>query len=977
MGGVYSDPFNEIATVISISDPKKLGRVKVEYQDGSTSDWAYVLGSGKGVLSAQLIGSSCLIGKASGNSGDAFVLGFFSKNSDVATGGAPLQVPVIDEQAGAYRSPASPGDQGMRCNKGNSGRIYMVQNEVNQDLIVCLRRNNPQEGGEEVWNWKSLTNSKWVEKGFDPGVPSTTVTDYSEKKGIPECNQAMEGDVRDFSEDRKFRTFQIKCGRDENGSYVWRPAGATPVHTKTTLPDCTEKMHGMDVVLDEGLNSQRVTCLRYQGQMKWVNPGKREPVQFHREDPPISKQDFLDSKKPMPGLKADAAGGMAATDFVGNSAAEVLQMAAKSIPAALPTTPLGAALTAANALSGSFDGARLLTDIAKTVIVNNGTLPVDSIVSQISSALGSAGVIDSTTQGVLSTLGGVGDQLLRGAQNGTVDSALENIGRSALNQSISALSPQSSSVYFGYMAGGIAGALDVASSLNLPQIPQEVASVISPALSIGSSVLRSQPQAINKIVSGGVGQVGSTPLNETISSLEKIVPVTSEVAAAVGKEINAGSLGEVASTLSSFSNLPGMAQFSSGATNLPKLASTALQAVGLGKEFIGAFSGGIGLESLGSLLGVNPVAGLLGGLAGGLLGGGGGDCPCGPKCRKTEHFKDSDGNALLEKCGNVVANSASSYSPDGDPTKNNENSVAKILDLIPTKLGEELCIPNTSDLTQMIQNVKRLGEMADRLNSAKNADWPELWAEMTYTFETIEKAFKQTDNNITKVESIERKLIDGQYRLINKLMVGNESFFSKTLLSIITTSKAIQDVYKYVAVIDAKKKGGKAGVFATANLKEVFKNIAQVAALNSLSKKEASFISNSFLKTADKEWRALEPGGGLVDITKFVLGLLPVNVPAVFDKCLTKRDKNKSLSDSLQSKINSPTPPAPESLFFARLPASIPSLTPESLLPDSTAPSIAPLLPTLLPDSTAPSIASLLEQISYQQGRNESGEAQC
>ena len=208
-------------------------------------------------------------------------------------------------------------------------------------------------------------------------------------------------------------------------------------------------------------------------------------------------------------------------------------------------------------------------------------------------------------------------------------------------------------------------------------------------------------------------------------------------------------------------------------------------------------------------------------------------------------------------------------------------------------------------------------------------------------------------------------------------MVGNESFFSKTLLSIITTSKAIQDVYKYVAVIDAKKKGGKAGVFATANLKEVFKNIAQVAALNSLSKKEASFISNSFLKTADKEWRALEPGGGLVDITKFVLGLLPVNVPAVFDKCLTKRDKNKSLSDSLQSKINSPTPPAPESLFFARLPASIPSLTPESLLPDSTAPSIAPLLPTLLPDSTAPSIASLLEQISYQQGRNESGEAQC
>lgn len=962
MGGVYSDPFNEIATVISISDPKKLGRVKVEYQDGSTSDWAYVLGSGKGVLSAQLIGSSCLIGKASGNSGDAFVLGFFSKNSDVATGGAPLQIPVLDEQAGAYRSPASPGDQGMRCNKGNSGRIYMLQNEVNQDLVVCLRRNNPQEGGEEVWNWKSLTNSKWVEKGFDPGVPSTTVTDYSEKKGIPECNQAMEGDVRDFSEDRKFRTFQIKCGRDENGKYIWKPAGATPVHVRTTLPDCTEKMHGMDVVLDEGLNSQRVTCLRYQGQMKWVNPGKREPIQFHRQDAPISKEKFLDSKKPMEGLKSP--GGMGAGDSVGNSAAQVLQMAAKAIPAALPTTPLGAALKAAGAISGTFSGSELLSSIAKTVIVNNGTLPVNSIISQVSSALESAGVIDDATQAVLATLGGVGDQLLRGAQNGTVDTALENIGRSALNQSIQALSPAASSVYFGYMAGGIAGALDAASALNLSQIPQEVADVILPALSIGASVLKSQPQAISKIVSGGAGQAGSLPLNETISSLEKIVPVTAEVATAIGQVINTGELGEVAGALASFSNLPGMAKFSGGAADIPKLASTALQAVGLGKQFVEAFKGGIGLEDVGKLLGSNPVAGLLGGLAKNFLGGGGGgECPCDPKCRKTEHFKDSDGNALLEKCGNVVANSASSYAPEGDPTKNNENVVAKILDLIPTKLGEELCIPNTSDLTQMIQNVKRLGEMADRLNSAKNADWPELWAEMTYTFETIEKAFKQTDNNITKVESIERKLIDGQYRLINKLMVGNGSFFSKTLLSIITTSKAIQDVYKYVAVLDAKKKGGRAGVFATANLKEVFKNIAQIATLNSLSKKEALFISNNFLKTADKEWKALEPGGGLVDITSFVLGLLPVSVPAVFDKCLTKRDKNKTLSDSLLSKINSPVPPIPGSLFSSQLPASITEAAGAAGAAGS-------------PENQQ-SISSLLDQISYQQGRNESGEAQC
>lgn len=953
MGGVYSDPFNEVATIISVSDPKKLGRVKVEYQDGTTSDWAYVLGSGKGLLSAQLIGSNCLIGKAHGNSGDAFVLGFFNKNPNVASGGSPVQITTLDEQIGAYRSTASQGDQGMRCNKGNAGRIYLLQNEVNQDVVVCIRRNNPQEGGEEVWNWKSLTGGKWIEKGFDPGVPSTSVTDYSEKRGIPECSQATDGDVRDFAEDRKFRTFQIKCGKDEDGNYSWKPGGATPVFSRDLLPDCTAAVHGMDAILDEGLNSQRISCLRYQGDMKWINPGKREPIQFHRQDAPMGKKAFLKSKTPMKGLAAKS--GMGAGDSVGNSAAQVLQMAAKAIPAALPTTPLGAALKAANALSGAFDGAKLLTDIAKTVIVNNGTLPVDSIVSQISSALGSSGVIDSTTQGILTTLGDVGAQLLRGVQNDSVNASLENIGQTALNQSIRALSPEASSVYFGYMAGGIAGALDTASALKLPQLPAEIADVIKPALSVGAGVLRSQPQAINSIIGGGMGQSGSAPLNEAVSSLEKIIPVTASVASGITSAINSGDLGEVASTLASFSNLPGIAKFAGGATDIPQLASTALQAIGLGKQFADVLKGGIGLESLGSLLGSNPVAGLLGGLTKGLFGGGGGgECPCDPKCRKTKHFEDSDGNSLLEKCGNVIANSASSYSPDGDPTKNNENIVAKALDLIPTKLGEELCIPNKSDLTQLIQNVKRLGEMADRIDSAKNADWPELWTEMMYTFETIEKAFKQTDNNITKVESVERKLIDAQHRLINKMLDGPESFFSKTLVSIITTSKAIKDVYAYVNKLDAVKKGGSAKVAVTDSLAGVFKNITNIAALNSLSKKEATFITSQFLKTADKEWKALEPGGGLVDLTKFVLGLVPVDIPSVFDKCLTKRDKNKALNDSLQSRINSPTPPSPESLFTAKLPSSVSDQAP-----------------------TTPSISSLLDQITYEQGRSQSGEANC
>jgi len=157
IGGQFGDPFNEVATIVSVADPKKLGRVKVEFQDGFISDWIYVLGSNKGVLSSQFVGASCLIGKAHGRSEDAFVLGLFNKNNQFEIAGSPVQIPTLDEQSMASAPPSSPGDQGLGCNEGNAGRIYLLENEMNQDLVVCLRRNNRQEKADEVWAWKSLT----------------------------------------------------------------------------------------------------------------------------------------------------------------------------------------------------------------------------------------------------------------------------------------------------------------------------------------------------------------------------------------------------------------------------------------------------------------------------------------------------------------------------------------------------------------------------------------------------------------------------------------------------------------------------------------------------------------------------------------------------------------------------------------------------------------------------------------------------
>ncbi len=950
MGGLFSDPFNEIATVVSVSDPKKLGRVKVEYQDGLTSDWVYVLGSNKGTLSAQYVGSTCLIGKAGGNSEDAFVLGFFNRSADGGISGSPVQLTVLSEQDQANSSPASPGDRGMQCNEGNAGRVYLLNNEINQDVVVCLRRNNTQESTDNVWAWKSLTNSKWVEKGYDPGVSdSPSTTDLSKKKGIPTCTQALEGEIHEFAEDRKFRSFPIICRRDENGDFSWAPASAPPVVFRTTLPDCTEKLHGMEAILDAGRDSELVICLRYQGQMKWVQPGKREPMQFYRQDPPPTRDQFLSSKKPVEELKQNAS--PASNNFIGAAAKAALAVAGKSATPFLPSTPLGVAAAAANVLPGAFDKSGVLKGIADTVIANNSTLPIGSIVSQLTDVLGRGGSIDDEMGAVLKTLGGAADVLVRGVKNDTLDSALEEIGQKALGQALGSLSPQVGSIFNAYMAGGALGAIDIATMLNFSQLPPEVNELISPALAAVSNILKEQPVAVNDVVNAATGKSNDS-IPDVVGKLTSLASQSSQLIDLTGQALGSGELGDMAQLVGSFSTLSSIPKID-GFGDIPQLASTAMELIGAGKQFSSLLQGGIGLDNLASLTGLNPVANILGGLGGlsGLLGGAAGGCPCDPKCRKTEHSKDSDGNTLLEKCGNVVATSHSSFDPNGDPTKNNSNPLAQVLDLIPTSIGEDLCIGNPFDLTQLIKTVKRLMEMADRFEGAKEADFPEFFTEMTYTFEAIEKALKQTDNNITGVESIERKLLDSQYRTMRKFMSSNNSYFPRALRDVRENSKAIKDLYRYIKRLDNVKDGGRANVAITENIAAAFVNIKQIPKLSALSRKEANLVIAKSLKPAHKEWKDLIPGAELLNLADIILGAFNPAVPLNFDKCKTKRDKNKVLKDSLESKLNSPLPPTPGSLLEASIPESVKERGGE--------------------------IASILDQINYEQGRAERGETNC
>ena len=302
LGVPYSDPFNEEGVIADVNDPLKLGRVKVRTDDQITSSWIPVSGSSSGTLSARYIGAQVLVGKRSGRSDDMYVIGVIRSDPGVGINGNPLQLPVIDESMAVWNGST---DQGMACNEGNQGRVYILSNEMNQDVVVCLRRTSKQVGSKPAWAWKSITNGLWVEKGINPGNETTLAIEQGQKRnpGIPECSEALAGEEHEFSEDRGFRTIKMICQRDENKSWGWRPSSAVPTYFRTTMPNCTEKLHGMEALLDDGNNSELLICQRYQGSMMWVKQGQRLPNKFHTLDKPLSRIEFTTNYKPVKELE--------------------------------------------------------------------------------------------------------------------------------------------------------------------------------------------------------------------------------------------------------------------------------------------------------------------------------------------------------------------------------------------------------------------------------------------------------------------------------------------------------------------------------------------------------------------------------------------------------------------------------------------------------------------------------------------------
>jgi hypothetical protein len=903
LGVPFTDPFNEVAIISDVNDPKKLGRVKVIADDGITSHWIRVSGSNKGTLSARFIGSRVLIGKINGRSENMYVIGILNNDPESGVNGMPIQLPLIDESTEVWNNTT---DSGMKCNEGNQGRVYILSNEMNQDVVVCLRRDNPQTGSDPVWAWKSLTNGLWVEKGINPGNSSEEfITQAQEKNpGIPKCDESLLGEIHDFTEDRKFRTTTLQCRRDENGGFTWMPLSAPPVVFKTTLPQCTESVHGMEAILDDGNNSEFLICQRYQGVMRWAKQGRRIVHKFYPLDNPPTRGEFLETFNPIGALEGGADEG--GYDWITNDidlALAILDKVISFIPLTNTDPRLESLLELANLIPrNAFNGADVLVEAANEAVRRKSGFPITTIINQIRGELDEFGEITPELSQVLKGLGEAGTVLLEGSKQGTVNDSLLDIGKNTLINSLSVIEPQSASVLYGLMAGGIWGAVDSATALGLDKLPPETSKYVAPIVDIARELIKEYPKSLGDVltssVNGGLKTLVSGELNKLIGSNI----VSPQLIDKVGNLLSSGSLGEVGKLFNSFSNLKEIATTFGG---LPVLSSTLLGALGVEgsvASLIGT-GAGIGLEGLSLLLGeeTNPTALILAGVSGlsSLLSGftPKGGCPCDPKCRKVSHGRDSDGVELLEKCGALTRNNANAYSPTGFPIPNNIGDVAKSLGLNPTDVGKNLLPGNIRDFSSVISTVSRVKDMAESFYASRNADDAEREAEMAYTFEAIEKSLKVLENNITRVESVEKNLIDSAYNLVKEIVdKPGGAILEKLIIDARENAQAIKDLYGFVKALDIVKKGKSARVNVTPSIQSSFNNIPDLSKLSKKNKKEAAKILSLGVAPAYADWRSM------TDLDS-ALGAYIDTIPDPFPSERTLFDEPRVVSISLESKI--------------------------------------------------------------------------
>jgi hypothetical protein len=289
------------AIIHSVADPENWGRVQVVLpltHPSMVSDWMYTLGFSSGRVPEQYIGTSGIAIFLDGNEADGVFIGVIGDQPESAViKGNPLSIPVIDIRANTSIP---------ECNTESEGQLLLFTNTISVDLKVCIRRNvvdNTNNEGERVkkslYSWKSITHSLDLGVGSygESNKEDSEFGDTRTNKSWSRCTEALEGERRLFSEDRRLPQAEFICRKQPGEKYVWMPANSLPLYTLINLPPCTEEFIGAAAMLDDGMNSELVVCSRYQAKnnMKWVK-FKRDPVKPAAK-PSITTKDIVENEE--------------------------------------------------------------------------------------------------------------------------------------------------------------------------------------------------------------------------------------------------------------------------------------------------------------------------------------------------------------------------------------------------------------------------------------------------------------------------------------------------------------------------------------------------------------------------------------------------------------------------------------------------------------------------------------------------------
>ena len=877
IAGGAAEFFIQPAKIDSVDDPENLSRVRVLFDENSTSaksDWLPVLNSGSGRISTQYLGSKCLVGAVSGNADDAVVLGLYNDlNSEYLLNSAPVVVPKLDKA-----DLANSEDPGAQCDNNNEGRVYLFSDNMSQDLKICVRRNNRQTDPDaDVWEWKNLTRGLVIEKSTDPGeITKSNVA--GDPKPLKKCSEELEGELITFSEDRDFRQTLLVCRKDENKEWAWVPPSAVPTYFRTHWPKCTEKIHGQLGVIDDGNNSELSICVRFDGDMKWVKYGTRTVMKF--------------ADKPAPPLKSNVIAG--ALDNQGLKVGQLASAASNPLAASgLTSTALNFAGTVAAGLGGTGYADEINSFLS-------GDAGIDLAMATGSKILGEQGISIPQLTGALGDISNSGNLLASLGQNaeailkgGTVDPAalLSAAGSEALTNGLKGLSTADVGQFTSLLAGGARGPIDLAVQAGLDQVTGPAAEIVSQY--VGGLDLANAPQMLSSIL-GGATNGG---LINSVASIAEGLDFGGVNVGALTDQLLGGNFGPVAGIFQDFASFDSLNFLSGG---LPLSASSLLGAAGLGGPLNLAFPGaGLAIPAVTALLGGNnPLTSILGGggafgALGGLFGGGGGpSCPCETVCRKVDHGVDSDGNRLLDPAGNLTIKNSNVYG--GNILNNNNTCLAKGLGLSFTGIGKELIPSNILDFTSVIKSIPRVGEMASSFEQAikGGAEDDDLKLEMQYTFEAIEKTFKMADNNMSIMELIQRLNLLGSSDFMNNIIADKGGgLLGKMSADDITQSEAIKDLYKMITILNAKKRGGTPPLPPTPALIATFAQ--PKLAVGYFKKSKARALINLIKNILE----ALS-----------ILGSLDPELAAPFQDLETVNTESKVLKDSLSAKLSTSQP---------------------------------------------------------------------